>query len=104
MFFHIMDNRNNPVISGKLVSMSPHTTCSEINKTQCFLVYMHEVVINEATFSQWAEKHLKHNSALGSGGIEATSEYDYIEFNLGNFRNDYKFGIYETRHAIKPVK
>lgn len=101
MFFHIMDNENNPVLSGDLVLMRPHTACSEINKTQCFLVYMHDVIIDETKFSQWAERHLKHNSATGSGGITANSEYDYIEFSLGAFRNDYDFSISTTRHELK---
>jgi hypothetical protein len=98
MYFHIMSSDNKSVISGELVLMRPHTTCSEINKTQCFLVYMHNVLINENLFPEWSKKHLKYNKALGSGGIKATSEYDYIEFSLGNFRNDYDFMITDTRH------
>ena len=98
MYFHIMSPNNKPVISGKLVLMRPHTTCSEVNKEQCFLVYMHEVQLNEELFPEWSKKHLKHNHASGSGGIKATSEYDYIEFSLGKFRNDYDFMISSDRH------
>ena len=98
MYFHIMSSANKPVISGKLVLMRPHTSCSEINNTLCFCVYMHEVEINEELFPIWKELHLKKNAATGSNGIKATSEYDYIEFSLGNFRNDYDFLISNTRH------
>jgi hypothetical protein len=98
MYFHIMSADNKPVISGELVLMRPHTTCSEVNKTQCFLVYMHEVEINEELFPTWKELHLKHNAAQGSGGIKATSEYDYIEFSLGRFRDDYDFMISAERY------
>lgn len=98
MYFHIMSSDNKSVISGELVLISPHTTCSEVNKTLCFLVYMHDVIINKDLFPEWSKKHLKHNHATGSGGIKATSDYDYIEFSLGNFRNDYGFMITDTRH------
>ena len=97
MYFHVMTSNNESVISGKLVLMRPHTTYSEVNKTQCFLVYMHEVEINEELFPIWKELHLKDNAAKGSGGIKATSEYDYIVFSLGKFRDDYDFMISETR-------
>ncbi len=96
MYFHIMSKDNKSVIGGKLVLMRPHTCCSETVGTRCYLVYMHEVVINENLFSEWATKHLKYNNATGSGGIKATSEYDYIEFSLGEFRNDYDFLITDT--------
>ena len=57
MYFHIMSSDNKSVISGELVLMRPHTTCSEINKTQCFLVYMHNGLINEDLFTEWSIKH-----------------------------------------------
>ena len=98
MYFHIMTSNNKPVISGELVLMRPHTACSEVNNTLCFLVYMHDVVINDELFPKWKELHLKHHSATGSGGVKATSEYDYIEFSLGNFRDDYDFSISNLRH------
>lgn len=99
MFFHIMTSANNPVISGKLVLMCPHTTCSERHKTLCFCVYMHQVEIaDKELFDEWAIKHLKHNKAIGSGGIQPESDYDYIEFSLGNFRDDYDFLITDSRH------
>jgi hypothetical protein len=97
MYFHIMNKDNRPVISGDLVLMRPHTVCSEINKTLCFLVYMHDVEINHEEFPVWAEKHLKCNYPKPSGGKPATSDYDYIEFSLGEFRDDYDFMITDRR-------
>ena len=101
MYFHIFTSDNKPVISGKLVMLTPHTVCSEINDTLCFLVYMHEVQIDEDKFKPWASKHLKYNNATGSGGIKATSEYDYIEFSLDAFRDDYDFMVCDTRHEFR---
>lgn len=99
MYLYIMSADNKPVISGKIVLFRPHTTCSEVNRTQCFLVYQHEVEIhNEQLFNDWKSKFLKHNSKTGSGGKPAQSEYCYMEFSLGNFRGDYDFCITETKY------
>lgn len=98
MYFHICNKDNKSVISGLLTLMRLHTTCSEVYKTQCFLVYMHDVVINEELFPEWSSKHLKTNSKTGSNGKPAESEYCYIEFSLGEFRDDYDFMICNSRH------
>jgi len=95
-----MNKNNKPVISGELVLMRPHTTTSEVNNEQCFLVFMHEVQIDDSKFKEWSKKHLKCNRATGSGGIQAQSEYDYIEFSLGQFRDDYDFSISKRRHSF----
>ncbi len=100
IYFHIIDKDNKPIILGKLVLIRQHTTCSEINKTPCFLVYMHGVELDKDKFKEWANKHLKHNEALGSGSESAGSEYDYIEFSLGKFRNDYDFIISDNKHRF----
>lgn len=97
MYFYIMDKDNKPVISGKLVLMRPHTSASEVAKKRVYLVYMHEV-ITSSTFDEWATKHLRYNKSVASGGKAATSDYDYIEFTLGEFRDDYDFLITDTRH------
>lgn len=100
MYFHINDLNNKVVISGELVLFTTHTTTSEQNKTLCFLVYMHKVEINNNLFPAWSSRHLLANRADGSGREAAGSDYDYIEFSLGEFRNDYDFSISRTRHPI----
>jgi hypothetical protein len=59
---------------------------------------MHKVQIDIKLFDIWASKHLKHNGAIGSNGIHAKTEYDYIEFSLGEYRNDYDFMISLDRY------
>lgn len=99
MYFYILSADNKPVISGKCVLLKPHTVCSEVNKTQCFLVYLNNVEIhNEDLLNDWKSKYLKYNKAIGSNGISPNSEYCYMEFALGNFRGDYDFSITNTKY------
>lgn len=93
MYFHIMSKDNKSVIQGKLIVMRPHAVCSETHKVRCYFVYMREVVINEELFPEWSKKHLKYNASMYTIDDKADSEYGYIEFSLGEFRDDYDFLI-----------
>lgn len=100
MYFHIVNSKNEPVISGKMALMRPHTTASEKAGKQAFLVYMQDVELDKEKFQDWSSRYLLYNRAVGSGGKPAGSEYDYIEFILDEFRGGYSFMVSETRHKF----